>query len=306
MLSSFLVSLDESDFDAQILPYASALARSADVALHLAHVHVSRHPTQLLTTQFLSPQFVWEGVDVWEYGHEKDEQDKKEERGYLDETARQVGKELGKTVTPALLLGEVPSAVEEYVKAHGVGLVVVGAHRHRGLLGLGSETVEDALLHHTDLPVLVVPSDAEVPSEDGIQQILVPLDISERLHTILEPAVELAEVTGAELILLHVMPTKSAVGLPVDHPPGRENIAEAYLEGIRERLREASIVVHIRVVQQTTPVRAILDVIREERVDLIALTTDGHAGLRRALLGSVSERVLRDSHTPVLLERSLA
>ena len=99
------------------------------------------------------------------------------------------------------------------------------------------------------------------------------------------------------------MPTKSAVGIPVGHPPGREDIARAYLEGIAERLRETSIVVHSRVVQQTTPVQAILDVIREERVDLIALTTDGHAGLKRALLGSVSESVLRDSHTPVLLER---
>ncbi len=299
MLNSFLVSLDESDFDEQILPYASALAQSADVALHLAHVHVPYPPTQFLTTQF-----VWEGVgvDMWEY----DEQDKKEERGYLEETAKRVGKELGKTVTPALLLGEVPAAVDEYVKAHGVGLVVVGAHRHRGLLGLGSETVEDALLHHTDLPVLIVPPEAEFPSEDGIQRILVPLDISEGPHTILEPAVELAEATGAELILLHVMPTKSAVGIPVGHPPGREDIARAYLEGIAERLRETSIVVHSRVVQQTTPVQAILDVIREERVDLIALTTDGHAGLKRALLGSVSESVLRDSHTPVLLERPLA
>ncbi len=297
MLNSFLVSLDESDFDEQILPYASALAQSAEVALHLAHVHVPYSPTQFLTTRFSS-----EGVDMWEY----DEQDKREERGYLDETAKRVGKEFGKTVTPALLLGEVPAAVDEYVKAHGVGLVVVGAHRRRGLLGLGSETVEDALLHHTDLPVLIVPPEAEFPSEDGIQRILVPLDISERPHTILEPAVELAEAMGAELILLHVMPTKSAVGIPVGHPPGREDIARAYLEGIAERLRETSIVVHSRVVQQTTPVQAILDVIREERVDWIALTTDGHAGLKRALLGSVSESVLRDSHTPVLLERSLA
>ena len=78
MLNSFLVSLDESDFDEQILPYASALAQSADVALHLAHVHVPHPPTQFLTTQF-----AWEGVDMWEY----DEQDKKEERGYLDETS---------------------------------------------------------------------------------------------------------------------------------------------------------------------------------------------------------------------------
>ncbi|MEE8148063.1 MAG: universal stress protein [Longimicrobiales bacterium] len=301
MLNSFLVSLDESDFDERILPYASALAQSAGVSLHLAHVHVP-HPT----TQFMITQFGWESVETWQY----DEQDKKEERGYLDETAKRVGKELGKTVTPVLLLGEVPEAVEEYVKAHGVGLVLVGAHRHRGLLGLGSEVLEDALVHHTDLPVLIVPQEAEFPSEDGIQRILVPLDITERPHTILEPTAELAQATGAELILLHVMSTKSAMGIPVGHQPGRQDIAKAYLEGIAESLRERpqhkSIVVHCRVVQHTTPVQAILDVIRDERVDLIALTTDGHAGLKRALLGSVSESVLRDSHTPVLLERPLA
>ena len=182
----------------------------------------------------------------------------------------------------------------------GWGLVVVGAHRHRGLLGLGSETVEDALLHHTDLPVLIVPPEAEFPSEDGIQRILVPLGISERPHTILEPAVELAEATGGELILLHVMPTKSAVGIPVGHPPGREKIAEAYLEGIAERLRETSIVVQSRVVQQTTPVQAILDMIREERVDLIALTTDGHAGPEAGSPGQrVGKRPQGQPHTSV-------
>ncbi|MCH7564555.1 MAG: universal stress protein [Gemmatimonadetes bacterium] len=297
MLSSFLVSLDESDFDEQILPYASALARSADIALHLAHVHVPYPPTQVMTTQY-----GWEGVDMWQY----DEQDREKEWSYLDETAKRVSEELGKPVTPALLVGEVAAAVEEYVKTHGIGLVVVGAHRHRGLLGLGPEAVEDALVHHTDLPVLIVPAEAGFPTEDGIQRILVPLDISERAQTILQPAVELAQATGAELILLHVMPTMSAVGIPVGHLPGRADIAETYLEGIAEGLRERSIVVHRRVVEQTSPVKAILDVIREERVDLIALTTDGHTGLRRALLGSVSESVLKESHKPVLLERSMA
>ncbi len=302
MLDSFLVSLDESDFDQQILPYASALAQSANVALHVAHVHIPAPSTQLLTTQFMWEGVVmWEGADMWEY----DEKDQQEEQAYLDATAKRVGKQLGRTVTPALLLGDVPEAVEAYVEEHGVGLVMVGAHRHRGLLGLGSETVEEALLHHTDLPVLIVPPEAEFPSEEGIQRILVPLDVSERPHTILQPAVELAEATDAELILLHVMPTKSAVGFPVGHAPGRQDIAEAYLEGIAEQLRERSIVVRSRVVQRDTPVKAILDVIREESVDLIALTTDGHAGLKRAILGSVSESVLKDCHTPVLLERAL-
>ncbi len=295
MLNSFLVSLDESESDGQLLPYASALAQSAEVGLHLAHVHVPHAPPQLLTTQF-----AWESVNMLEY----DEWDREKEWGYLDEAAKRLSKQIGKTVTPALLDGEVPAAVEEYVKTNGVGLVVVGAHRHRWILGLGPETVEDALLHHTDLPVLVVPPEAEFPSGGGIRRILVPLDISERTQAVLEPAAELAEATGGELVLLHVMHTTWGEG----NLPGRADIAEGYLEGVAELLRKRSIVVRTRVraVEQETLVQAILDIIQEERVDLIALTTDGHAGLKRALLGSVSEAVLKGGHTPVLLERSMA
>jgi nucleotide-binding universal stress UspA family protein len=293
MLSSFLVSLDATASDRQLLPYASALARTADVGLHLALVHVPHPPTQLLTTQF-----AWEGVNMAEY----DERDREKERGYLDGIAKRVGEQIGKPVTPALLLGEVPTAFEEYVKTNGVGLVVGGAHPHKWFLGLGPETVEDALLYHTDLPVLVVPPEAEFPAEGGIRRILVPLDISEQAQAILEPAAQLAEATGSELILLHVMHTTWGAG----NLPGREDIAASYLEGVAQSLRKRSIAVHGRVVEQKTRVQAILDVVREERVDLIALTTDGHAGLKRAFWGSVSAAVLKEGHTAVLLERSMA
>lgn len=49
------------------------------------------------------------------------------------------------------------------------------------------------------------------------------------------------------------------------------------------------------------PAETILRIATEESHDLIVLGSHGHSRIRRALLGSVSERVLRDGSTPVLL-----
>ena len=44
-----------------------------------------------------------------------------------------------------------------------------------------------------------------------------------------------------------------------------------------------------------------LDVAREEGMDLIAMATRGHGPVRRAMLGSVADKVLRGASTAVLL-----
>ena len=51
------------------------------------------------------------------------------------------------------------------------------------------------------------------------------------------------------------------------------------------------------------PARAILNWAEEDDVDLIALATHGYTGVKRALLGSVTDKVLRAAKWPLLLER---
>jgi nucleotide-binding universal stress UspA family protein len=79
--------------------------------------------------------------------------------------------------------------------------------------------------------------------------------------------------------------------------------AQTYLDGVAERLRAQSLRVQTRVVLHAQPAAAILDDVRNHAVDLIALATHARGGLSRLLLGSVADKVLRGTVTPVLVRR---
>ena len=71
-----------------------------------------------------------------------------------------------------------------------------------------------------------------------------------------------------------------------------------------ERLRSRGIRVRTRAAVHTSPARAILDQAHESEADLIAMATHGRGGIRRLLIGSVADKVLRGTDRPVLLYRA--
>ncbi len=79
--------------------------------------------------------------------------------------------------------------------------------------------------------------------------------------------------------------------------------ARAYLDRVAERLRGQGLAVQTRTVLHTHPAYGILEEARERGVDLLALATHGRGGIRRLLLGSVADRVLRGGTTPMLVCR---
>jgi universal stress protein A len=80
--------------------------------------------------------------------------------------------------------------------------------------------------------------------------------------------------------------------------------AEGYLAEKERRLADRGIRVS-SVVRYGPPAEEILDHARTSGIDLIAMSTHGRSGLERVLLGSVAERVLRESPVPVLLRRAV-
>jgi nucleotide-binding universal stress UspA family protein len=101
------------------------------------------------------------------------------------------------------------------------------------------------------------------------------------------------------LVVLHVV-------LP---PLGHEEVVErrdpqAYYEGLRQELRrlqapQANVHIEHRL-EEGDPVTQILRVAEETKSGLIILGTHGRTGIRRVLMGSVAERVLRTANCPVL------
>jgi nucleotide-binding universal stress UspA family protein len=79
--------------------------------------------------------------------------------------------------------------------------------------------------------------------------------------------------------------------------------AHEYLEPLAARLRARSFTVHTRVVAGERPANAILDDATLHGADLIALATRGRGGLKRLVLGSVADKVLRGTGTAVLTYR---
>jgi universal stress protein E len=79
-------------------------------------------------------------------------------------------------------------------------------------------------------------------------------------------------------------------------------LAEERLNGAAERLRaQGAKSVRVRVVEDRDPAAAINRAVRHELVDFVAMSTRGASGLKRVVLGSVAESVVRDSIVPVLL-----
>ncbi|HEU4420832.1 MAG TPA: universal stress protein [Planctomycetota bacterium] len=141
-----------------------------------------------------------------------------------------------------------------------------------------------------------------------IRRIVCPTDFSAPAGSAVEYAAEMARAFGAELLLLHVIPAMNyplrsfgmAWPLPNLHEELRAHAA-AELEkvkqgiapgvGVRTELRDGD--AHAQVLACT----------KANDADLIVMGTQGHTGLRHALLGSTAERVVRLAECPVLTVR---
>lgn len=138
-----------------------------------------------------------------------------------------------------------------------------------------------------------------------IKTILVPVDFSEAGHAGLKQARYFARLTGANLLLIHVMENVYA--------GGEISFASLHLSEMRENITRELGALQVRelgdfktnfVVREGLPFQEIVDVASREKVDLIVMATHGYTGLRHILLGSTTERVVRHALCPVLVVRS--
>lgn len=303
MLDQLLVTLDGSDFGEHALPFARAIAEKTGAAVDISHVHCCEPPLDLLH----NTPFQYEGVDMATYVA----QDADEQRAYLKRQEEALQADLpGNIVRSSLLEGYVTEALERHAGEMGADLIIMTTHGRTGFSRAWLGSVADSLVRHSSFPLLVIR-----PLEDGatfpevsFEHFLIPLDGSTTGEKILEPTVDLAKATGARLTLLHVVSPQVTLGarvspLPASHRDERLEKAGGYLDSVAERLREEGIETSTKLESHFAPARAILRTAEEDGVDLIALATHGYTGVKRALLGSVTDKVLRGAKWPLLLKR---
>ena len=138
---------------------------------------------------------------------------------------------------------------------------------------------------------------------EKFERILVPLDGSDCAEMVLPKVERLAAELKATIALLRVALAHTFPGGdPTDAEVKVVREAEEYLKKVEERLKKKGIKVdsHVR---YGNDAEEILDHAAQKDIDIVAMTTHGRSGVKRFLIGSVAEKVLRHSPKPVFLVR---
>lgn len=132
--------------------------------------------------------------------------------------------------------------------------------------------------------------------------ILIALENSDADRTVIEHVQELARLTGASLLLVHVADGWVARNYNELDLRESEEIKEdrAYLKRIQEELTERGFTTRTHLAMGD-PATELVRVAGAEHVDLIAMSTHGHRLLNDILRGSTADRVRHKVPVPVLM-----
>ena len=297
---SILVPVDGSSLAEQAIPVALDIAERSRSKVKLVLVHQA-------PPVFIEPEYtrLYTKVDLTVL---------KAERGYLKGLVEQHRPRMGKALTSAVLQGPPATTLSKYIPDADVELVVMTTHGRGGLRRAWLGSVADHLVRTVEVPVLLIRAREEgsVSRWTGFDRILVPLDGSALAEAALEPVTELAQLVDATITLVNVVApavliTEPALQLPQGYDEKvtaiRRDAAQDYLRDVVERLHEQDIKASGLTVIGAGVAEVILDLARSEGVGLMAIATHGRSGLKRLMLGSVADKLVRAAEVPVLVCR---
>lgn len=293
-IRTILVPLDGSRLARRVVPHAATLALATGARLHLLSVQEDSQ----LDLQFFYQAHALRISQEIQFRLAR----------YLELVAgrlRQQGLEVATEVVPGRAAEEIARAARR-VEA---GIVAISTHGRSGLGRWAQGSVAQEVIRSVATPLLVLRPAARGGDAPRYQRLLVPLDGSPVAEAALPVAVDVARATGARLLLAQSVPTVAdlSLGTSWDVLPGNvEEVAQAtasaYLQETAARLESDGVPAHTKVLRGE-PARQLLQTAASDDADLIVMATHGRSGLRRFLLGSVADRVVREAGRPVLLVR---
>jgi len=299
--SRILLPTDFSDFSNQAMDQALDWAAHFGAELHLLHV-VTVH-----NYDPFNPDMGFPEVNI---------------AGSLQETAERQMEQIaalspdeGPAVTKEIRTGFSPwNEIVAVAAERDTDLIIMATHGRKGLEKLFLGSTAEKVLEHTPCPVLLLRPDQQStmgkPSE--IESIILPTDFSEAAGDAAPLAFELAQSCLSRLILFHcveqdVPPPYYAAGITSIFElndqvlsVAREHLAKLIPDSLADDLD------HDFVIREGRSAHELVQFAGESGADLIVMATHGYSGLEQALLGSTTDRVVRNAPCPVLVVRSKA
>lgn len=304
MFTRILVPLDGSPLAQGALPYALALASATDAPLTLLSVVP---PARLMTDYYIPYDAAGEAAALARAG------------SALDAVAQSL-RAHGPRVMTAVAVGDAADQILRYTEGNGVDAIVMASHGRGGAFHWAFGSVARKVITGATLPTLVVRVKDAVEQSvmpARIRGILVPLDGSDLAEAGLPLASDLARRCAAHVTLARVVPFPGGLFMASPYTPlvapdtfeqameDARTAARADLDSVAARLRRDGITVET-VIREGDPAGQLLSLMDKERYDLVIAATHGRTGITRWVMGSVAERLIEGSHTPVLLVRSVA
>ncbi|MGE4092752.1 MAG: universal stress protein [Candidatus Binatia bacterium] len=316
-VKDILVPVDVHENAAPVVQWAACLATMTKSRLTLLHVNES---LELVKAR---PGLHGAGIPGLDVTVEKWRREYRQSaRQVLDQLAQHCG-EL--SVSLLQLEGRAPATILGAIDATPSQLVVMGTHGRpwyqRAFLGSTAE----AVLRASPVPLLIVhnqdtrlpeprfecvlwASDFSAAAESGQAWLQYLMEHGPKkgvlVHAIENPLLDEYEPDQAKVDIQQIMAEAR------DHPPrsaqpywqhARE-VAERKLREIRQQLLGppvSAMQVHV-VVEEGGAAQTVVEVAERQQVDVIIMATHGRTGVRRFVVGSVTEKVLRTSPCPIL------
>lgn len=217
---------------------------------------------------------------------------------YIGKTLDKVGQALHaekiSNKKPVILYGDPTDKILQMAGEEKSNLILVGSGSHATDETFKFGTTAEKLVRSSDVPVWVV----KLGQKTDISNIICPVDFSDASKRALKNAVLLANNFKAKLRVLGIYEpiTTTSPRLGVDHHENNTLLLNQFREKMEVflghfELKEIDFTVDI---QTGTPHQKILQAIKKYACDLLVMGTNGRSGFSRLMMGSVTEKVIRE------------
>jgi nucleotide-binding universal stress UspA family protein len=299
MFTKLLVPLDGSNTAEKALPYARYLAQEKNLLIELLSVvDVGNMATHMSAERALHLDTMVEDAVL---ASEK----------YLQTIA---GTLTAAKIKTRVESGRPEEVIIEKAAAEQNTLIAMATHGRSGMNRWLLGSVAEKVLRGASNPVLLIRAKENIRTEDRptIKCLIIPLDGSDLAERVLPKAVDFAKQRDLEIVLIRTyhIPTTAYAGvegyaLPIDDllKDMREEACEYLGNKVTDVKKLGVSKVSFRA-KEGLPADEIISFAKNLPGALIAMSTHGRSGVRRWVLGSVTETVVRHSENPVLVIRT--
>jgi nucleotide-binding universal stress UspA family protein len=306
MYERMLVPLDRSELAEVVIPYAKELAGRLDLDVTLLHVAPPEEEDSLaMHRQYL------EQVAETLHGQSHDVQRKTGTGGAAKEIH----------VHAELAVGHAAEEILKHSVENRADLILMATHGRSGIRRWVLGSVADKTLRASTVPVWLVRAGIreEIIHEEWLKRtMVVPLDGSQLGESVLPHVEALARQRGTGPVNVILLAVCERPFITADYPEASmsltwdehvkyvnehfRHVCERSLAGPQERLEKAGINVRSEVLLGSAA-HEIIEFDRKRHPTLIVMATHGRSGVSRWAYGSVADKVLHGSESPILLIR---